>query len=114
MALDDDGQAEAIAAEWGIDPDLLEEAQWELESNDNNDGFPVSYFVRFSEDTDRELLNRLGVRAGEFYREVSINAFDEEDPEPDQDEGIFQLPNLCQTYPASFETISRYQSLPPA
>ncbi|MEF0938902.1 hypothetical protein [Rhizobium sp. BR 362] len=82
MALDEDGQAKAIAAEWDVDPDLLDQAEWEIESIDSNDGFTVGYFVRFDEETDRELLDRLRVRAGEFYRELSTNAFDQ----PDEDD----------------------------
>lgn len=79
MAFDEDRRAETIAAEWGIEPDLLDEADWELEPIDSNDGFTIAYFVRFKEDTDRELLNRLGVRPGEFQREISMAAFNEPD-----------------------------------
>ncbi|TBE02333.1 hypothetical protein [Rhizobium ruizarguesonis] len=79
MALDEDRQAKAIATEWGVDPDLLDQADWEIESIDTNDGFAAGYFVRFDEETDRELLHQLGVRSGEFYRELSINAFDQLD-----------------------------------
>lgn len=81
MALDDDNAVAAIAAEWEINPELLEEAEWEVESIDSNDGFTVGFFVRFSEDTDRELLDQLGIRPGEFHRELSINAFDQPDDE---------------------------------
>ncbi len=81
LAFEEDGQSKAIAAEWEIDPGLLDEADWELESIDSNDGFTVGYFVRFSEDTDRELLDQLGVSPGEFHRELSMNAFDQPDDE---------------------------------
>ncbi len=81
MALEDDGQSKAIAAEWEIDPGLLDEADWDLESIDSNDGFTVGYFIRFSEDTDRGLLDQLGVSPGEFYRALSLNAFDQPDDE---------------------------------
>lgn len=81
LAFEEDGQSKAIAAEWGIDPGLLDEADWELESIDSNDGFTVGYFVRFSEDTNRELLDQLGVSTGEFHRELSMNAFDQPDDE---------------------------------
>ncbi|OBY05974.1 hypothetical protein BAE36_17380 [Rhizobium leguminosarum bv. trifolii] len=77
--MDEDRQAKAIAAEWGVDPDLLDQADWEIESIDTNDGFAAGYFVRFDEETDRELLHQLGVKSGEFYRELSINAFDQPD-----------------------------------
>lgn len=85
MATDDDLQTKAIADEWGVDPQLLEEVQFEIESNETNDGMIVSYFIRFSNDTDRELLDQLGVAPGEFYRELSVNAFDEPDGPEDED-----------------------------
>lgn len=101
MAVDDfNQQAEAIANEWGVDPQLLEKAQYEVESNDTNDGVTVSYFVRFNKDTAREVLNQLGVDPGEFYREVSVNAFDEDD-------GIYSidepLPDISRFIPDDFE-----------
>ncbi|WP_161492490.1 hypothetical protein [Ensifer sp. LC14] len=79
----DDEQAEAIATEWGVDPELLKEAEWKLETIDGNDGELYGYFVRFREDTDPDLLAQLGVSPGEYYRQVGINVFDE--PEPEQD-----------------------------
>lgn len=88
MAFDEDGQLKAIAAEWEVDPGLLEEVDWELESIDSNEGVTVGYFVRFSEDTDRGVLDQLGVTPGEFYRELSMNAFDQPD-EPD--DGTFSV-----------------------
>lgn len=77
MALDEG--AEAIAAEWGIDADLLDDVDWELEPIDSNEGDTVGYFVRFPAETRRELLDQLGVAPGKFHREVSLNAFDEPD-----------------------------------
>lgn len=88
MAFDDDGQLKAIAAEWEVDPDLLEEADWELESIDSNDGFTVGYLVRFSEDTERGMLDQLGVKPGEFYRKLRMNAFDQPD---EADDGTFSI-----------------------
>ncbi|MBY3213482.1 hypothetical protein HFO21_03525 [Rhizobium laguerreae] len=76
---DEERQIEAIAADWGVDPNLVYEAQGVLESVENNDGVTVGFFVRFGEDTDRELLDQLGVGPGEFSRDVSLNAFDEPD-----------------------------------
>jgi hypothetical protein len=82
MAATDDEQVEAIAAEWGVSADLLRETEWELETIDGNDGEHYGYFVRFREDTDPDLLAQLGAAPGDFHREVSINAFD--DPEPEE------------------------------
>lgn len=87
-----DRQAEAIANEWGVNPDLLADMHFELESNETNDGMTVSYFVRFDNDTDRDLLDQLGVEPGQFYREVSVNAFDEDEQEQEEDDdGTFSL-----------------------
>lgn len=81
LEFEDDAQSQAIAAEWEVDVDLLDAADWELESLDSNDGLTVGYIVRFNENTDRELLDQLGVLPGEFYRELSLNAFDQPDDE---------------------------------
>lgn len=80
---DDDNSAAAIAAYWGIDVDLLNDATWELELIDGNDGEIYGYLVRFDEDTDEELLLALGVRSGELTREVSASAFEAPDYEPE-------------------------------
>lgn len=80
--MEDDG-AEQIAAEWGVSVDALREATWELEEREGNDGEVYGYFVRFDEDNDPSILAELGLKPGEFLREVSINAFDEPDYDRD-------------------------------
>ncbi|TJW00619.1 MAG: hypothetical protein E5W97_29480 [Mesorhizobium sp.] len=80
---DDDG-AEEIAADWQVDVDLLNGAAWELETIDGNDGETYGYLVRFDRDTDSDILLELGVTPGEFTREVSLNAFDKPDYDPDE------------------------------
>ncbi|TIX18971.1 MAG: hypothetical protein E5V41_03705 [Mesorhizobium sp.] len=80
---DDDG-AEEIAADWQVDVDLLNAAAWELETIDGNDGETYGYLVRFDRDTDSDILLELGVTPGEFTREVSLNAFDKPDYDPDE------------------------------
>ncbi|EHH03367.1 hypothetical protein ATCR1_21335 [Agrobacterium tumefaciens CCNWGS0286] len=82
MYEDDDGAA-AIAAYWRVDVDLLNDANWELESLDGNDGEIYGYLVRFDDDTDEELLLALGLQPGEFTREVGLNAFDTPDYDPE-------------------------------
>ncbi|WFU89865.1 hypothetical protein QA644_27860 (plasmid) [Rhizobium sp. CC1099] len=79
MAFDEDRQAEAIAAEWGVNVNLLEETDWNLEAIDGNDGEVYGYRVRFDDETDPEILAELGLRPGELTRQLSINAFDEPD-----------------------------------
>lgn len=83
--VEDDG-AEQIAAEWGVSVDTLREATWELQEREGNDGEVYGYFVRFDEDNDPAILTVLGLKPGEFLREVSLNAFDE----PDYDRDDFQ------------------------
>jgi len=82
--LDDDSGAAEIAADWGVDADLINDAFWELETIDGNDGETYGFLVRFDSDTDPELLVVLGVERGTFTREVSPNAFDKPDCEPDE------------------------------
>ncbi|MBZ9852405.1 hypothetical protein LB566_01250 [Mesorhizobium sp. CA13] len=67
MFEDDDGAAE-IAADWGVDVELLHEAGGKLETIDSNDGGTVVYLVRFDKDTDPDLLLALGVVPGSFTR----------------------------------------------
>lgn len=83
MAFEEDGQAQAIAAAWGIDIALLEETFWEVETIDGNDGEVYGYLVRFDDDTDPEILTQLGVAPSQLTRQLSLNAFDEPDPDPD-------------------------------
>ncbi|OOO29128.1 hypothetical protein [Agrobacterium sp. YIC 4121] len=82
------GQAAAIAAAWGVDIELLEDSDWEIDTIDGNDGEVYGYLIRFDEHTDPQTLAQLGLEDGEFTRQLSINAFDE--PEPDELEWGYQ------------------------
>ncbi|WP_412033164.1 hypothetical protein ACLIR7_07295 [Nitratireductor aquimarinus] len=87
--MDEEG-VEKIASEWNVSADILKEATWELEEREGNDGEVYGYFVRFNEDNDPAILIELGLRPGEFLREVSLNVFDE--PEFDApDDGIYSI-----------------------
>ncbi|WP_105386076.1 hypothetical protein [Neorhizobium alkalisoli] len=79
MALDDNKAAEAIAAEWGVDVDLLSEVHWEVDTIDGNDGELYGYVIRFDDESDPEILTQLGLGEREFSRRISLNAFDEPD-----------------------------------
>lgn len=70
-----------IAADWGIDPYLLDETDWKLEELTGHEGELLGYLVRFDPNSDVDLLARIGVKNGEFTREVSISLFDEPEPE---------------------------------
>ena len=84
MEFDEDQQATAIAAEWGVDVALLEQASWTLETIDGADGELYGHMVRFDYDgTPPEILAQLGLRPGERTRQLSINAFDTPDVGPD-------------------------------
>ncbi|WFR98351.1 hypothetical protein [Rhizobium tumorigenes] len=91
MALREDEQAAAIAAEWGVDVELLEDSDWEIDSIDGNDGEVYGYLVRFADDTAPETLARLGLGSAVFERRVSINAFDEAEPDGPDEPGISRL-----------------------
>ncbi|OCJ38020.1 hypothetical protein [Agrobacterium tumefaciens] len=79
----DDGNIAAIAQEWGVDAELLEEleGQWEIHETTTSDGMVVAYYVQFDREVERELLDALGVPAGQYSRELSLNFNDQ--PEPD-------------------------------
>ena len=79
MAVDDEKAAEAIAAEWEVDLDLLKEVHWEIDALHGNDDELHGYVIRFDEGSDPEILAQLGVTEGDFSRRLSINAFDEPD-----------------------------------
>ncbi|MEV6576521.1 hypothetical protein, partial [Streptomyces sp. NPDC051577] len=80
----EDDRASAIAAEWGVDADLLIdlEGQWQLHERISGDTV-VAYYVEFDRDVDRELLDALGVPPGEYSRELSLNFDDQPEPEPE-------------------------------
>jgi hypothetical protein len=76
MAFAEDGEAKAIAASWGVDVSLFDDIEWEVDTIDGNDGEVYGYIVRFNDETDREVLTKLGVEPGETTRRLSLNAFD--------------------------------------
>lgn len=73
----DDRQAHFIATEWGIDVELFDGVDWELEEISGNDGETYGYLVRFAEGSDNHILAQIGVATGHMTREVTLNAFDE-------------------------------------
>ncbi|WP_025596126.1 hypothetical protein [Agrobacterium tumefaciens] len=91
MALREDEQAAAIAADWGVDVELLQDSDWEIDSVEGNDGEVYGYLVRFADDTAPDTLARLGLGPTVFERRVSINAFDEAEPDEPDERGISHL-----------------------
>lgn len=77
MDLFEDQQAEAIAEAWGVSVELLNDTSWELEPLDGNDGEIYGFMVRFNEETDPEVLSKLGIGPGKLTRKVILNALDE-------------------------------------
>ncbi len=79
----DDGNIAAIAKEWDVAPELLEEleGQWDIHDRTGSDGTPLGYYVEFHRDVEREMLDALGVPAGQFFRHLSLNFNDQPEPE---------------------------------
>lgn len=77
----DEALAEAVAKDLGVSVDLLDEVDWNVRERIGNSGTPYGYYVEFDEDTPRELLDQLGVRAGEFT--VDLKPGFGEEPEPE-------------------------------
>jgi hypothetical protein len=71
----DDDNTAAIAKEWGVEAELLEdlEGRWERHDTTTSDGMVVAYYVEFDRDVERELLDALGVPPGQWFRELSLN-----------------------------------------
>lgn len=135
MDLDANRQAEAIAAEWGVDVSLLEQAHWTVETIDGADGELYGYVVRFDDDdTPPDVLTKLGLRFGQLERELSINAFDEPDEgsygsgrygsgtygsehDDDPDDGIYSinepLPDISDFIDGDEEDEAQFPDLPP-
>jgi len=77
MESDGDQQAEAMAAEWGVDVGLFDQAKWTIDVVSGNDGEIYGYLVSFDDDeTPPEVLTQLGLRPGELTRQLKLNAFD--------------------------------------
>lgn len=91
---EDRGLATAIARDWGVDVELLNEieGQWELLDNTTDDGLTTGHYVQFDSDVASEILDALGVDQRLLFREVSLNAFDQPEPE-DPEEHVRFLAN---------------------
>ena len=76
-----------LAEELGISDDDLDELEWEFDEITSNDGHPYGYVITFSEDSPKEILDK--IEGLDEYRSirVSVNAFDE--PYPDESEDFF-------------------------
>lgn len=72
---EDDGNAAAIAKEWGVDVALLEDldGQWEIHDTTASDGTVIAHYVEFDQSVKRDLLDVLGVPAGQYSRYLSKN-----------------------------------------
>ncbi|MDO9415387.1 hypothetical protein [Pararhizobium sp.] len=97
--MDLDQEAQAIAYEWQVSVELLENVDWGLEEVRNPSGVLQGYFVRFAENTDRDLLDALGVSPGEFHREATRVVFDDPYPEDDSFYAISDpLPDISDSF----------------
>ncbi|MBW8300578.1 MAG: hypothetical protein K0M60_13335 [Hydrogenophaga sp.] len=105
----DEQLAIRIAQYWGVDPELLLESEWELETIDGNDGELYGYRVVFDKDTDQNvLLEQLGIRHGQFERDVSIAAVESSDSDPergrlDLDQRLAKIEEMVEWFHQHFE-----------
>lgn len=79
----DGGNAAAVAKEWGVDVNLLEDLDglWEIHEKTTSDGMVVAYYVEFDEGVERAKLDTLGVTKGQQFRTLSLNFNDQPEPE---------------------------------
>jgi hypothetical protein len=78
-----------IAAGLNIPEEDLENLEWEVVSDHNKDGFIYGYFVNFSEDSDPEVLERLGAKNNTLY--IDGSAFEKPDEYYDEEEYDWQF-----------------------
>lgn len=100
------GEAAAIARDWGVNVKLLDDiaGQWELLDNTTDDGLNTGYYVQFDSDVAPDILDALGVDRTLLFREVSLNAFDQPEPE-DPDEPVRYLANRYKALGGRFGAI---------
>ncbi len=110
MASADEREVEAIATALGVDADLLDGVHYDLDTIDGNDGELYGYVVKFADDNEPGVLEKLGLEPGDFTRRLNINVFDDRDyddddydrdlrvreggengPLPEPDDGIYSL-----------------------
>lgn len=72
-------RAEFVANELGITVDELESTNWEIDSHDGSDGAVYGHYVRFSDDSPKEVLDKIEGLEGNCV-DISIQ------DEPDQDD----------------------------
>lgn len=70
-----------IAKRLDLSPDELNEICWEVNVDQSKDGLIYGYYVNFSEDTDPEILERLGAEDDTVYLEHSYAEDDYDDYE---------------------------------
>jgi len=66
---------ERVAKELGITPEELSDTAYEIIDNSSDDGLIYSYFIVFSEESPKNILEKIGVDENNQI-EVSCNLFD--------------------------------------
>jgi len=66
---------ERVAKELGITPEELRETAYEIIDNSSDDGLIYSYFIEFSEESPKDVLEKIGVDENNQI-EVSRDLFD--------------------------------------
>jgi hypothetical protein len=68
-----------LASELGISYDELLELEWDIDTNESNDGLIYEYIVTFSEESPKKILNKIeGIEEGYIVR-LPPSSFEEPD-----------------------------------
>ncbi|MER8902271.1 hypothetical protein [Mesorhizobium sp. M0772] len=79
---DDEKRDDLIAAELGLTRDELDEAIWRIQENASDDELTYSFIIIFDPSTPAEILAKVeGLNRTDLSVHISVNTFDEPDPE---------------------------------
>ncbi|MEH2209184.1 hypothetical protein [Nostoc sp.] len=68
-----------LASELGISYDDLLELEWDIDTNESDDGLIYEYIVTFSEESPKKILNKIeGIEDGNIVR-LQPSSFEEPD-----------------------------------
>ncbi|MBT0362625.1 hypothetical protein [Morganella morganii] len=89
----------------GITEDELELISYEIDSDESNDGFKFGYTVRFDEDNDPAIMEKInGLSSGSY---VSLSPWDLDDPEKDEIEWDIHHSTQLKTFIKHLSPISK-------
>ena len=89
----------------GITEEELELLSYEIESDQSNDGFEFGYIVKFDEDNDPSIMEKInGLSTGSY---ISLSLWELEDPEKDELEWDVQNSAQLETFNKHLAPISK-------